>query len=99
MVNDVMVTVPVLATATFSTAASAPCLIAAKEIDTEAPPVPEAEMLVAARYTRAEVPRTRAIRTITSMYVDTALRALGSKLDLVSIGIDKEERLSRGMRA
>ena len=49
MVNDVMVTVPVLATVTFSTAASAPCLIAATEIETEAPPVSEADMLVAAR--------------------------------------------------
>ena len=39
------------------------------------------------------------MRTITSTYVDTALRALGSKLDLVSIGIYKEERLSGGMRA
>ena len=85
MVNDVMVTVPVLAIVTFSTAAFVPCLIVARETATEAPPVPEAARLVAAAYAMVDVPRTRAIRTITSTYVETALCGLGPNLSLISV--------------
>ncbi len=91
-VKELNAVVPVSATTIWTRATLDPCLIDTSETLT-AGPLTAPEYVAVAEYTSADPPVATPISMKTSRYVDTAGLLLGSNLDLVSVGVDKKERL------